>query len=194
MEKETHSSDGEMGVLHHIRLDPAGLPLEPTPTSDSLDPLNWSRVTKSMCIFIVTFFFFMFTYMVTCVIPSFYLLEEQFDTSYTAVNWTFALPNLGLALGPLLVGALGNTYGRRPVIIGGTIVALIASGCTSLHGISYGGYMAARFFQGLGCGPASNIGLCVINDISFQHERGKRIGYWTMAASVGSVVATVSKF
>lgn len=72
------------------------------------------------------------------------------------------------------------------------MIALVASGCTSLHGISYGGYMAARFFQGLGCGPASNVGLSVINDISFQHERGKRIGYWTMAASVGSIVATVT--
>lgn len=52
--------------------------------------------------------------------------------------------------------------------------------------------MAARFFQGIGCGPASNVGLTIINDISFQHERGKRIGLWTMAASVGSIVATVT--
>lgn len=186
--------DHEAGEVYATRLDPNGLPLLPIPTDDHLDPLNWSTSSKSMIIFIVTYFFFMFTYMVTAVIPSFALLEEQFNTSYTAINWTFAIPNFGLAVGPLLCGALANTYGRRPVMIGGTIIALIASGFTSLHGISYGGYMACRLLQGLGCGPASNVGLTIINDISFQHERGKRIGYWTMAASVGSIVATVSKY
>jgi len=180
------------GHVEELRVDPAGLPLEPHPTRDAQDPLNWSRMTKGVIIFIVVYYYFMMTYMVTAVIPSFVLLEEQFDVDYTAINWTFAIPNFGIAIGPLLCGALANTYGRRPVLIAGTIIALVASGCTSLHGISYGGYMAARFFQGLGCGPASNVGLTIINDISFQHERGKRIGYWTMAASVGSIVATVT--
>lgn len=109
----------EEGNIQNVRLDPSGLPLEPPPTRDALDPLNWSSITKATIIFIVVYFYFMFTYMVTAVIPSFVLLEEQFNTSYTAVNWTFAIPNFGLALGPLLCGALANTYGRRPVMIAG---------------------------------------------------------------------------
>lgn len=82
------------GNVHEVRLDPSGLPLEPPPTRDSQDPLNWSSTRKATIIFIVVYFYFMFTYMVTCVIPSFVLLEEQFNATYTAVNWTFALPNV----------------------------------------------------------------------------------------------------
>ena len=40
-------------------------------------------------------------------------------------------------------------------MIRGTVIALVASGCTSIKSISLNGYMAARFFQGFGTGPAA---------------------------------------
>lgn len=135
----------------------------------------------------------MFTYFTTTTIPSFVLLQEQFDATYTEVNWTFAISNLGLAVGPLFTGSLGDTYGRRPVMILGCIIALVASGCTSIKTISLNGYMTARFFQGLGCAPASNVGLSIINDLSWQHERGQRIGLWTMAIGAGGFVGAIGK-
>ena len=71
------------------------------------------------------------------------------------VNWMFAIPSLGLALGPLFCSSLADTYGGRIVMIRGTVIALVASGCTSIKSISLNGYMAARFFQGFGTGPAA---------------------------------------
>ena len=53
--------------------------------------------------------------------------------------------------------------------------------------------MAARFFQGFGAGPAANVGLSIINDISWEHERGFRIGLWAVAANMGSVLGGLSK-
>lgn len=150
------------------RLDPAGLPLSPTPTSDDLDPLNWNTRRKYTCIGIVVYSYFLLTYFTTSTIPSFAYLMVQLDVDYNHVNWTFALPCFGLAVGPLLVGALADTYGRRPVLIFSTCIAVIASGCTAIEGISFAGYMAARFFQGLGAGPAANVGLCIINDLSWE--------------------------
>lgn len=50
---------------------------------------------------------------------------------------------------------------------------------------NYSGYMAARFFQGLGVSPASNVGLAVITDIFFEHERGQKIGLWVLAIDLG---------
>ena len=72
-------------------------------------------------------------------------------------------------------------------MIGGTIIALVASGCTSIRGISLNGYMAARFFQGIGASPAATVGLSIINDLSFEHERGFRIGLWVMAIDLGGL-------
>jgi MFS family permease len=54
--------------------------------------------------------------------------------------------------------------------------------------------MAARFFQGFAAGPAANVGLSIINDISWEHERGYRIGLWAMSANVGSVLGGLGKF
>ncbi|EEA23219.1 MFS transporter, putative [Talaromyces marneffei ATCC 18224] len=170
------------------KLDPKGNPLSPTPTSDLKDPLNWSLLRKSTCLFIVVYSYFMLTYFTTAPIPSFGFLEEQLNINYSQVSWSFALPCLGLAVGPLLVGALADTYGRRPVLIACTALAVLASGCTSIKTINFEGYMAARFFQGLGAGPSANIGLVIIHDISFEHERGLRVGMWTIAANAGTVL------
>ncbi|TVY91959.1 putative transporter [Lachnellula willkommii] len=181
----------ENGICANVRLDPDGQPLFPIPTSDEMDPLNWSTFRKYICIGIVVYSYFMLTYFTTAPIPSFAFLEEQLDITYSQVSWTFAIPCLGLAVGPLLVGALADTYGRRPVLIVSTALAVVASGCTSIKTINFGGYMVARFFQGVGAGPSANIGLVIINDVSWQHERGKRVGIWAIAANCGTVIGGV---
>ncbi|TVY29260.1 putative transporter [Lachnellula hyalina] len=181
----------ENGFCANVRLDPDGQPLFPIPTSDEMDPLNWSAFRKYICIGIVVYSYFMLTYFTTAPIPSFAFLEEQLNITYSQVSWTFAIPCLGLAVGPLLVGALADTYGRRPVLIVSTALAVVASGCTSIKTINFGGYMVARFFQGVGAGPSANIGLVIINDVSWQHERGKRVGIWTIAANCGTVIGGV---
>jgi len=184
----------ETGWSSNSRLDPAGLPLVPTPTNDKYDPLNWSLSRKYICIGIVIYSYFMLTYFTTAPIPSFSFLQEQLNISYSQVSWTFAVPCLGLALGPLLAGALADTYGRRPVLIVSTALAVVASGCTAIKTIGFGGYMAARFFQGLGAGPSANVGLVIINDVSWEHERGKRVGMWAIAANCGTVMGGISKW
>ena len=176
-----------------LRLDPSGSALIPTPTSDELDPLNWSKAHKYILISIVCFNYFLFTYLTTATVPSFILLQEQFSATYTQINWTLAIPALGLALGPLFCSAFADIYGRRVVMIVGTCVAVIASGCTSIHGISINQYMAARFFQGFGSSPAATVGLSIINDISFEHERGFRIGLWVMALDLGLLFGGMSE-
>ncbi|EFX05775.1 major facilitator superfamily transporter [Grosmannia clavigera kw1407] len=174
-----------------VRLDPAGNLLSPTPTSDSLDPLNWSVWRKYTCISIVCYSYFLMTYLTTAPIPSFFLLEDQFDASYAETNWTFAISAFGLIFGPLLTGGVADIYGRRICMIITTAVALLASGCTSIHGQNISAYMFERFLQGVGAGSACNLGLSIINDVSFQHERGQRVGLWAMSANMGSFLGGV---
>ncbi|KAH8692165.1 putative MFS transporter [Talaromyces proteolyticus] len=174
-----------------LKVDRKGRLLIPTPTNDQKDPLNWPLWRKSVCLIIVIYGYFMLTYFTTTIIPSFGFLEEQLGINYSQVSWSFALPCLGLATSPLLLGALADIYGRRPALIASTALAVVASGCTSIKTINFGGYMAARFFQGFGAGPSANIGLVIIHDISFEHERGLRVGMWTIAANTGTVLGGV---
>ena len=99
---------------------------------------------------------------------------------------------LGFATGPLLLSVLVDLYGRRVAMIVGTCVTLNSSGCTSIHGIRIESYLVARFFQGFGIGLAANIGLSIVSDISWEHERGFRVGLWAMSAKTGTLVGGLS--
>lgn len=48
--------------------------------------------------------------------------------------------------------------------------------------------MAARFFQGFGVSPAATVGLMIISDLYFEHERGQKVGIWCLAIDIGLVI------
>lgn len=41
---------------------PLGIPLHPQPTTDKLDPLNWTSTRKHIILGVVMYMYFMFTY------------------------------------------------------------------------------------------------------------------------------------
>lgn len=132
----------------------------------------------------------MFTYITTTTVPSFPDLQEELSISYSQVNWTVAIPALGLSLGPLFWSSLADIYGRRIIFIVGTIIALASTiGAAKAH--DYGGYMAARFFQGFGVSPAATVGLAVVKDMFFEYERGQKVGLWVLALDTGLLVGPI---
>ena len=82
----TVDQSGSIENIGTPRLDPSGSALVPTPTNDPLDPLNWSKPQKYICISIVCYFCFLFTYQTTALVQSFSLLHEQSNAMYTEVN------------------------------------------------------------------------------------------------------------
>ncbi|OGE53086.1 hypothetical protein PENARI_c008G10144 [Penicillium arizonense] len=171
-------------ILYQVALNKSGIKLHPQPTSDSLDPLNWSSLQKHTILAIVMFKYFLFTYLTTTTVPSFTEIQDQYQISYSQVNWTVAIPALGLSVGPLLWSSLGDIYGRRAVFLTGTLIALVSTiGAAAAD--NYSGYMAARFFQGFGVSPASTVGMAVVNDLFFDYERGQKLGLWVLAIDAG---------
>ncbi|KAI4161971.1 MAG: hypothetical protein LQ342_004419 [Letrouitia transgressa] len=142
-----------------------GMRLHPQPTSDPLDPLNWS-------------------------IPSFPELQEQFGISYSQVNWTVAIPALGLAIGPLFWSSLADIFGRRIIFLTGTLIAFVST-IGAAVAKDYSNYMAARFFQGFGASPASTVGMAVVIDLFFEYERGQKLGLWVLAIDTGLLAGPI---
>lgn len=132
----------------------------------------------------------MFTYITTTTVPSFADLQAELGISYSQVNWTVAIPALGLSMGPLFWSSLADIYGRRIIFIVGTIIAL-ASTIGAAKANDYSGYMAARFFQGFGVSPAATVGLAVVKDMFFEHERGQKVGLWVLALDAGLLVGPI---
>jgi MFS family permease len=105
----------------------------------------------------------LFAYIVTTPVPSFPKTQAHLKISYAQANWTVGVPCLGLAIGPLFWSSLADIYGRRIIFILGTVISLVATiGCATAG--FFRGYMAARFFQGLGVSPSSTVGLAIINE------------------------------
>ncbi|KAJ5496292.1 Major facilitator superfamily domain general substrate transporter [Penicillium fimorum] len=182
---QTHTPvDQGTQVLYSAAVNKNGIRLHPQPTADSLDPVNWSRFQKHVILSIVMFKYFLFTYLTTTTVPSFTEIQSQYQINYSQVNWTVAVPALGLSVGPLIWSSLGDIYGRRTVFLVGTVISLVSTiGATVAD--TYSGYMAARFFQGFGVSPASTVGMAVVNDLFFDYERGQKLGLWVLAIDAG---------
>lgn len=172
-------------------LDPHGIPLNPLPTPDPLDPLNWPKLQKWNVLLIVCASTFFPIYLTMATIASFFLLEDQFNATYSEVNWSMSVPCLGLVVGPIIFTGFANIWGRRPVLIVTTALSLAVTGCTTIPNISYAGYMIFRALQGVFAGPGVTIGFAIVNDISWEHERGFNIGLWVMALDIGGMIGAV---
>ncbi|KAF2089930.1 putative MFS transporter [Saccharata proteae CBS 121410] len=183
--EKSHSVDSSAVEAPVVLKD--GMKLHPQPTSDPLDPLNWSSARKNSILAIVMALYFMFTYITTTTVPSFPKIQTQYNISVDQVNWTVAIPALGLSVGPLIWSSLADIYGRRIIFIFGTVIAL-ASTIGVAAAPTFSGYMAGRFFQGFGVAPASTVGLAIINDIFFEYQRGLKTGLWVLAIDMGLLV------
>ncbi|KAL9125054.1 MAG: hypothetical protein Q9217_005693 [Psora testacea] len=201
-EKETELFDGQLGIqekgdkgtdveeANALGVVKNGVRLHPQPTADSLDPLNWSTFKKHTILSIVMFKYFMFTYITTTTVPSFPKLQTELNITYSQVNWTVAIPALGLAVGPLFWSSLADIYGRRIIFIIGTIISFAATIGAGKPG-NYGGYMAARFFQGFGVSPGATVGMAVVKDLFFEYQRGQKLGLWVLAIDSGLLVGPI---
>ncbi|KAG9077047.1 hypothetical protein FS749_011117 [Ceratobasidium sp. UAMH 11750] len=145
---------------------------------------TWSEWKKRRVLCIVCAFYFLFTFITTVTVPTFNDLQTYFNVSYAQVNYTVAVPALALATSPFFWTPLAEVLGRRSVMILGCLLAFCASVGVALER-SYSGYLAFRFLQGWGVGPASTVGLQMLEDIYLEHERGQKIGYWCLAIDIG---------
>ncbi|KAL8731708.1 MAG: hypothetical protein Q9181_004207 [Wetmoreana brouardii] len=187
---EKPSTGWETGKVDDVGVSKDGMRVHPQPTADPLDPLNWSSFRKHTILAIVMYLYFMFTYITTTTVPSFPELQDQLDISSSQVNWTVAIPALGLAVGPLFWSSLADIYGRRIIFMTGTLIAFAATiGAAAAK--EYGGYMAARFFQGFGASPAATVGMAVVMDLFYEHERGQKLGLWVLAIDTGLLTGPI---
>ena len=82
-------------------------------------------------------------------IPAMPEIRDHFGVDMGSVQLTLSLAMLGGAIGQLFHGPLSDRFGRRPVLLGGLAIYVVAS-CGCLFSSSIGELIAARFFQGFG--------------------------------------------
>ncbi|MFI7232246.1 MFS transporter [Nonomuraea angiospora] len=114
-------------------------------------------------------------------------LAVAFDASQSEVLWFINVYTLSLAALLLPLGAMGDRWGRRPVLLAGLVVFGTASAAAGLA-TSSGVMLAARFLSGVGAAMIMPATLAVITSTFPDEERSKAIGVWTGVAGGGGIL------
>ncbi|MEY3805466.1 MAG: hypothetical protein RIR69_278 [Actinomycetota bacterium] len=100
--------------------------------------------------------------------------------SFESFAWVGTAYIVTSAIATPLLGKLSDLYGRRRIFQFTMVVFLIGSYLCGAAG-SMGELIAARAFQGLGGGGIQALSFAVIGDIIPPRDRGRYIGYFTLA-------------
>ncbi|KAG0667854.1 Plasma membrane transporter [Maudiozyma exigua] len=107
--------------------------------------------------------------------PALKQLEKQFNLDENKVNITVVVYLLFQGIAPTFSGGLADVYGRRPIILGGMLIYVVAS-IGLANAPSYGVICFLRIVQSIGISPTIAISLGVVGDYTLKHERGTFVG------------------
>jgi MFS transporter, DHA1 family, multidrug resistance protein len=96
-------------------------------------------------------------------LPAFPAMATEFGTSASAIQLTLTTFMVGLALGQLFIGPLSDRFGRRPLLLVGTVVC-IGAGVACALAPSIELLSAFRFVQGFGGAAGVVLSRAVIAD------------------------------
>jgi len=105
--------------------------------------------------------------------PSFPQMMHYFATNEQMMQWTLSLNFLGFFLASLLCGPLADSFGRRNVILVGSVIFVLGS-LICLAASSIGWMLCGRLIQGVGVSAPVTVCMAVIADI-YQGERQVRL-------------------
>ncbi|CAB4252547.1 similar to Saccharomyces cerevisiae YIL120W QDR1 Multidrug transporter of the major facilitator superfamily, required for resistance to quinidine, ketoconazole, fluconazole, and barban [Maudiozyma barnettii] len=107
--------------------------------------------------------------------PALKQLEKEFNLNEDKVNVTVVVYLLFQGIAPTFSGGLADVYGRRPIILGGMIIYVVAS-IGLANAPSYGVICFLRIIQSIGISPTIAISSGVVGDYTLKHERGTFVG------------------
>jgi EmrB/QacA subfamily drug resistance transporter len=114
-------------------------------------------------------------------------LAIEFDASQTEVLWFINIYTMSLSALLLPLGAMGDQWGRKPMLLAGLAVFGVASAVAGLA-TSSEMMLAARLLSGIGAAMIMPITLAVITSTFPDGERAKAIGVWTGVAGGGGIL------
>ncbi|MEV6757550.1 MFS transporter [Streptomyces sp. NPDC051214] len=114
-------------------------------------------------------------------------LAIAFGASQSTILWIINIYTLSLAALLLPLGALGDRWGRKPMLLTGLTVFGIANVVAGLAP-SAEVMLGARLFSGVGAAMIMPITLAVITSTFPAEERGRAIGVWTGVAGGGGIL------
>ena len=158
-----HSSDG------HIRH--GTVVLQPRPSADPEDPLNWSRPRKLLAV--GTVYLYVFVIGIATAVQYSVLTDIADAQGLTVGNLNLGTGLMFLFLGwsCLIWQPIATAYGRRGVYIVSTVLS-IAPMIWAPYSHGAGQWYAHRILLGIFAAPVESLPEVTVPDLFFAHERG----------------------
>jgi len=123
-------------------------------------------------------------------LPSLPSIAKEFSSNTATVQLTLSVFMIAFAVSQLVYGPISDRFGRRPALIGGMVVYLVASlGCAMAGSIEI--LIIARFFQALGACAGPSVARAVVRDIFGRDRSAKVLAYMGTAMALAPVLGPV---
>jgi MFS family permease len=117
-------------------------------------------------------------------------IGQALSSSADALQWTVNIYLLPLSAMLLLGGAAGDRFGRRRLLVWGTVVFAAASlACSLAPHLAL--LLAARFLQGIGGAMLIPNSLAILGQTFREEEKGRAVGIWAAASAIAGALGPV---
>ena len=124
-------------------------------------------------------------------LPALPVISAQFGVPAGSAQMTLSTYILGFALGQLFYGPMTDSLGRKPVILGGTLVfAAAAVACALAQTIDH--LIIMRFFHGLAAAAASVVINALMRDIYPKEEFSRMMSFVMLVTTIAPLVAPMA--
>nr|WP_321444910.1 multidrug effflux MFS transporter [uncultured Cohaesibacter sp.] len=123
-------------------------------------------------------------------VPSMPGVQAHFAAPATMVQLTLSLGLVGTAVTQPIIGPLSDQFGRRPILLGGLLIAAIASFLGAFSG-SLEMLIVWRIIQVASGAAGLVLGRAIVRDIRKPSEAASMLGYVTMGMAMAPMVAPI---
>ena len=121
-------------------------------------------------------------------VPSMPSVQQDFGSPAALVQLTLTLGLVGTALIQLVIGPLSDQYGRRPVLLSGLVIAVLAS-LLSAYSQTLDSLIFWRVVQVSGGAAGLVLGRAIVRDLHKPSEAASMLGYVTMGMAMAPMLA-----
>ncbi|CAH0020017.1 unnamed protein product, partial [Clonostachys rhizophaga] len=101
--------------------------LQPVPSDDPNDPLNWSRSRKNANFALVCFYALIVYAIIDIGTVVYGEVHEELGFSWEELNQSFAVSTAGLAIGGIMFIPFAFKFGRRPVYLLSIVIMVVTT-------------------------------------------------------------------
>ncbi|KAG9257922.1 major facilitator superfamily domain-containing protein [Emericellopsis atlantica] len=172
-----------------LKVDKSGkdpIILNPQPSDDPNDPLNWPLWRRDLITFVLCFAAILATALGPILAANTLTIAGLFGETLTRVALLTGYFLLGAGAAAIFFVPSGRIWGKRHLFLIGIVFIIFSSAWAGGAGTNYGSLAAARAIQGIGAAPFESLLNAAVGDLYFVHQRGTRMAFTNLAVFGGA--------